>query len=95
MTIGELKTYIYKENKIEYVLQEIGCHHIVYHQNKEYYSCGNVDGDNKSCVIVRNNEYLNVVNYTRENFLMTDQTLLHSFSITCQQNIKILLRGKL
>lgn len=68
MTISELKTYIYKENKIEFVLQEIGCHHIVYHPNKEYYSCGNIDGDNKSCVIVRNTEYLNVTDYTREKF---------------------------
>lgn len=68
MTISELKTYIYKENKIEFVLQEIGCHHIVYHQNKEYYSCGNIDGDNKSCVTVKNNEYLNVTDYTRETF---------------------------
>ena len=65
MTISELKEYIYKENKIEYILQEIGCKHIVYHPNKCYYSCSNYNGDNQNAVNVRNNTYLGVVNYTR------------------------------
>jgi DNA primase len=65
MTISELKEYIYNERKIEYVLEEIGCHSIVYHPNKEFYSCGNYNGDNKGAINVRNNEYLGVVNYTR------------------------------
>lgn len=65
MTISELKEYIYIERKIEYVLEEIGCHNIVYHPNKEFYSCGNYNGDNKGAINVRNNEYLGVVNYTR------------------------------
>ena len=65
MTISELKEYIYKEGKIEYVLEEIGCHNIVYHPNKEFYSCGNYNGDNKSAINVRNNEYLGVINWTR------------------------------
>lgn len=66
MTISELKEYIYKEQKIEYILNEIGCHSIVYHPNKEFYSCGNYNGDNKGAVNVKNNEYLNVINWTRE-----------------------------
>lgn len=66
MTISELKEYIYEHNKIEYILEEIGCHSIVYHKNKEFYSCGNYNGDNKGAVNVKNNEYLNVVNWTRE-----------------------------
>ena len=65
MTISELKEYIYKEGKIEYILKEIGCHNIVYHPNKEYYSCSNFNGDNPSAINVRNNEYLGVINYTR------------------------------
>ena len=66
MTISELKAYIYNERKIEYVLEEIGCHSIVYHPNKEFYSCGNYNGDNKGAINVRNNEYLGVINWTRE-----------------------------
>lgn len=65
MTISELKEYIYNERKIEYILEEIGCHNIVYHPNKEFYSCGNYNGDNKGAINVRNNEYLNVINWTR------------------------------
>lgn len=61
-----LKKYIFENKKIEYILQEIGCHHIKYHPNKEFYSCGNYNGDNNSAINVKNNEYLNVVNYTRE-----------------------------
>ena len=66
MTISELKEYIYKQNKIEYILSDIGCHSIVYHHNKEFYSCGNYNGDNKGAVNVKNNEYLNVTNWTRQ-----------------------------
>lgn len=70
MTVEELKEYIYKENKIEYILESIGCHSIKYHPNKEYYSCGNIsnkdgDGDNKSAINIKKNKYLNCHNYTR------------------------------
>lgn len=65
MTISELKEYIYNEHKIEYVLEEIGCHSIVYHPNKDFYSCGNYNGDNKGAINVKNNEYLGVTNWTR------------------------------
>ena len=60
-----LKNYIFENSKIEYILEQIGCNHIVYHPNKEYYSCSNFNGDNQSAINVRNNEYLGVVNYTR------------------------------
>ncbi len=66
MTISELKQYIYEHKKIKYVLEEIGCHNIVYYPNKDYYACGNYNGDNKSAINVRNNEYLGVTNWTRE-----------------------------
>lgn len=65
MTISELKEHIYNERKIEYVLEEIGCHSIVYHPNKDFYSCGNYNGDNKGAINVKNNEYLSVTNWTR------------------------------
>ena len=67
MTISELKQYIYEQNKIEYILEQIGCHNIAYHPNKEFYSCGNHNGDNKGAINVRNNEYLGVINWTRMN----------------------------
>lgn len=64
--VVSLKKYIYKERKVEFILREIGCHHIKYHPSKEYYSCGNKDGDNKAAINIKDNEYLNCVNYTRE-----------------------------
>ena len=60
-----LKNYIFENNKIEYILNNIGCKNIQYHPNKEYYSCSNFNGDNPNAVNVKNNEYLNVVNWTR------------------------------
>ena len=66
MTVIELKEWIYSNGKIEFILNEIGCGHIVYHPSKEYYSCSNCNGDNKGAVNVKNNKYLSCVNYTRE-----------------------------
>lgn len=66
MTISELKQYIFDKQKIEYILEQIGCHHIAYHSNKGFYSCANFDGDNHNAINVKNNEYLNVVNWTRQ-----------------------------
>lgn len=61
-----LKKYIYENGKIEDILNEIGCNHVQYHPNKEFYSCSNYNGDNQGAVNVKNNEYLGVVNWTRE-----------------------------
>lgn len=66
MTVLELKKHIFQEGKIEFILNEIGCGHIVYHPTKEYYSCSNCNGDNKTAINIKNNEYLNCKNYTRE-----------------------------
>jgi len=76
MTIAELKEYIYDNNKIEFILKEIGCNHIVYHLNKEYYSCSNCDGDNKTAVNIKNNKYLNCKNYTREKYFNNKADLI-------------------
>lgn len=66
MTVIELKEYIYNNGKIEFILNEIGCGYILYHASKDYYSCSNCNGDNKGAVNIKNNKYLNCVNYTRE-----------------------------
>lgn len=73
MSIEELKEYINKENKVEYILESIGCHSIIYHQNKNYFSCGNIsnkdgDGDNKNAITIKNTKYLSCKNYTREKY---------------------------
>lgn len=61
-----LKKYIFENGKIEYILNEIGCGHIMYHPTKDYFSCSNYNGDNQNAINVKNNEYLNVINWTRE-----------------------------
>ena len=61
-----LKKYIFENEKVEFVLEKIGCHNIKYHPIKEFWSCGNYNGDNTGAVNVKNNEYLNVTNWTRE-----------------------------
>lgn len=65
MTINELKEYIYNERKIEYVLEQIGCHNINYNSQKEYWSAAQPDGDNPQGVNIRNNEYLNYRSFSR------------------------------
>jgi len=76
MTVIELKQYIYDNNKIEFILNEIGCGYIKYHSQKEYYSCANVDGDNKSAVTIKNVPYLSCRNYTREKYFDDNSDLL-------------------
>lgn len=63
-----LKKYIYDNKKIEYILEQIGCKNIKYHVNKNFYSCSNYNGDNPNAINIKNNEYLNVRNWTRKGF---------------------------
>jgi DNA primase len=65
MTINELKEYIYENNKIEYILKQLGCHEIKYNSQKEYWSAAHPDGDNPMGVNIRNNEYLNYRSFSR------------------------------
>lgn len=65
MTISELKEYIYENNKIEYILNEIGCHEIKYNEQRETYSACQPDGDNPQGVNIRNNQYLNYRSFSR------------------------------
>lgn len=67
MDTVSLKKYIYENNKIEYVLQEIGCGNIKYHSNKEFYAASNHNGDNPGAVNVKNCPQLWVTNWTRQN----------------------------
>lgn len=76
MTVLELKKYIFQEGKIEFILNEIGCGHIQYHPIKEYYSCSNCDGDNKTAINIKNNKYLSCKNYTRAKYFDENADLI-------------------
>lgn len=65
MTINELKLYIYEQNKIEYILEQLGCHEIRYNAQKEYWSAAHADGDNPMGINIRNNEHLNYRSFSR------------------------------
>lgn len=66
MDVREIKEYIYENNKLELVLTELGMHHIKWHDNNSYITCGMPDGDNPQSTTVYNNSTLNVVAYTRD-----------------------------
>ena len=46
MEISELKEYIYEQEKIEFILEELGCKSIKSRKENTYYSCAFPDGDN-------------------------------------------------
>lgn len=74
MNIKELKIRILDDNKTEYILETIGCHHIKVHNSNEYITCGNPDGGDNPCAITLYlNENLTCINYTR-NILPANQT---------------------
>jgi DNA primase len=67
----QLKEYIIENNKVEFILQELGCVSIKYHNG--YWTCGNPPpSDNRQAITVYNNEFLNVINYTKD--LGTDKS---------------------
>lgn len=80
MTISELKKYIHENNKTEYILEQIGCHHIKYHSNG-YYTCANINGDNTHAITVYNDENLNCINYTRSLDKPSDLITLVGFNM--------------
>jgi len=59
----ELKERIIAENKIEFILEELGMHHIKKHY--DYYTCGMPSGDNKSSTVIYIDS-LYVEAYTRD-----------------------------
>lgn len=66
MDAASLKEYIFNNNKVEFVLDKIGCKSIKYHSSKNFYSSTNYNGDNSTAVNVYNNKYLLIHNWTRE-----------------------------
>ena len=65
MTVNELKEYIYENNKIQYILEQIGCHNVQYNDKRDTFSACQPDGDNPQGVNIRNNEYLNYRSFSR------------------------------
>ena len=65
MTSQQLKEYICTENYIEKILEDIGCHSIMFHPDKDYYTACQPDGDNPLGVVIKNNLYLNYYSYSR------------------------------
>ena len=65
MTINELKEYIYEQNKIQDILEELGCHNIKYNERRQTFSASFPDGDNPQGINIRNNEYLNYRSFSR------------------------------
>jgi DNA primase len=65
MTINELKEYIYENNKIQDILEALGCHEIKYNAQREYWSATQPDGDNPMGVVIRNNQYLSYRSFSR------------------------------
>lgn len=46
MTVAEIKEYIFDNDKIEYILEQIGMHEIK--RNDKYISCAFPNGDNQN-----------------------------------------------
>lgn len=65
MTSEQLKEYMIKNDKIEYLLNELGCHEIKYNESKEYWTAAYPDGNNTSGVVIKNVPYLNYYSYSR------------------------------
>ena len=65
MTSQQLKEFIQTENYIEKILEDIGCHSIKFHPDRDYYTAARPDGDNPLGVVIKNNLYLNYYSYSR------------------------------
>lgn len=62
----ELKYYIWQNNLVSFVLENIGCRNIHESNNKHYIRCANANGDNSTAITVfTDNPLLNVINATR------------------------------
>lgn len=65
MVVIELKRYIFENDKIEFVLENLGCHNIRYDDWNDYYSAAFPDGDNPMGINISNNEWLNYWSWSR------------------------------
>jgi DNA primase len=66
MEAKSIKEYIFNNNQVEYVLEQLGMHHIKWHSGNEYVTCGMPDGDNPNSTTVYNDSFLGVIAYTRD-----------------------------
>lgn len=67
MFVIELKEYIFNNNKIPFILEELGCHNIQYHNSsKNYWSASFPDGDNPNGINIDNNERLSYCSWSRD-----------------------------
>lgn len=67
MDAQTIKEYMFSNNKIEIVLENLGMHHIQWHNRNEYITCGMPDGDNPSSTVVYcDNSFFMVKAYTRD-----------------------------
>lgn len=64
MDAQRLKEYIFDNNLIPTVLEELGCHHI--RHRSDMVQAANPDGDNPTAICVYLNENLTTLNYTRQ-----------------------------
>ena len=64
MTSQELREYISKNQKVEFILEQLGMHHINT-KNAKYIICGMPDGDKVDSTQIFTDEYLTVIAYTR------------------------------
>ena len=64
METSELKRYVFENDYVVPILEEINCHHI--NEASTYWTCANHDGDNTKAITVYKEDYLGVVNYTRQ-----------------------------
>lgn len=69
MTPQEIRENIIVNDKIEYVLEELGCHHIKPHDNNRYITCGFPDGNRPNSISLLTDN-LHIEAYTRD---ITDQ----------------------
>ena len=65
MDIKELKKYIIENDKVEYILENLDCQKIKFH-NSGYWTCGNPPpSDNPNAVTIYKDN-LKVINYTKD-----------------------------
>lgn len=84
MDIKALKNYLYENpEKIQFLLEECGFHHIKKHQGSgdDYLTMANFDGDNQNAITLYLSESLLTINYTRE--MCTDKNSCDIIDLIC------------
>lgn len=68
MLADELLEYIYQNDKVVFILELVGCHHISSHSLKEY-RCGLPNHSNKTTVAIKKSETLKTKIYSEEEII--------------------------